>query len=324
MNKSFQKSANAMLVSIILSSVLMLVALTANSVIMRQVRAQYNAVQATQSYYSAQGGIEEAFLNVNQGLPGFEFSLSSDADQDSNQDYAVEIDAKNQALPCDQDSASGWYSIKLGESFRLPLFVGDGEDEQVDVEDFVVEYYVYKNIEGAEFVKTEGDILKWSVMGMKKSATDGYISESIQDYLPLQDSKVDAEDPSSFGTFGESFETANYYTEDFENTDGTSNYIFYENYPIDTFLTEHESNYLVLQNIIELSKQNSICDDSECNQIRFRIKTKSEDQQLACSVILVKADGFSANTKQSIDVRYTTSSFLPVFDFALFNYSKEE
>ncbi|OGJ49964.1 hypothetical protein A2229_01965 [Candidatus Peregrinibacteria bacterium RIFOXYA2_FULL_33_7] len=321
MNLKFQKSANALLVSVILGSVLLILAVTLNQVVLRQLKSQYEIKEAIQAYYSAKAGIEKAFLNTKNSLPGYEALESIDLNSDLNIDYAFNISAKSSVLPCEQDSKDGWYALSVQESFRTPLFVGNEKNEQIDVTDFVVEFYVDRKVDEEQFMPTSGDVIKWSVIGMKNTAA-GNISESIQDYVPMQTGKISAETPSSFGTFGDAYTTAKYYQPKSYPINESTQYVFHNNYSIKTFLIEHESNYLVLENIIDLGLQSGFCDDPECNKIKFRVK--GLEQEFACSTVLVQADGFGDKVKQSLDAKYKPGDFLPVFDFALFQYNEDQ
>ena len=328
MRKFPQKPASALLVSIILGTVLLTLGLGANQIIIRQVRSQYESSQALQAYYSAQAAIEEGIYLTKKKLPGYEVKEETDLNADSKTDYTLNISAKANNLPCLQDSVDGWYKVPVQKSIKIPLFIANEQGKQKDITDFIVDYYVDRPEQSATFLPANDDVLKWSVIGLNPSSltANGYLTESINDYLPLQSGNISADKPSYFGTAGEqAYTMAKFYQpESYDNISETTKYIFYDNYSIKTFLENHVSNYLIIENVVDLNKQQAFCNTAECNKIKFRVRSLDAATKFACQTVLISADGFGNQVKQSLDVKYQFSSFLPVFDFALFQYDLQK
>ncbi len=309
-----------MLVSVILSSVLLILGLSASQTIFRQIRVQYDYGQAQQAYYSAQAAIENDLYNIKTNLPGYEKSESIDLNSDSVKDYLTVIKGQSSTLPCIQDEQdNGWYELQVQESFKLPLFLASENDGQIDLQDFVVEFFVDRPEDEAVYLPSSGDVIKWSILGIQKNSSK--ISESMQSYIPLSEGKVTESSPTVFGTSQENYSSAQFYEpESYLDIDQDTKYIFYPSYPIETFLEDHVSNYLIIQNVIDLAKQSSTCSSPECNVVKFRIKSNDASVKFACEDTLISVDGYADNVKQSLDVEYSRADFLPVFDFALFQY----
>lgn len=326
MKNNYKNQANAMLASIVLSSVLLVIGLGVSQAILRQIRVQYDYASAQQAYYSAQAAVEDGLLALNNNLPGYELLSQADLNGDEQNDYNLNIRGQEADLPCEQDQQDdGWYELGVQESFKVPLFVAGEDGKQIEINDFVVEFFVDRPEAEAKFIATSGDVLKWSVMGIHKEALDksGYVSESMQAYIPMAEGKVSESSPTAFGTSADlpvdNYSTAQYYQPDsYGGSSESTKYIFYDRYPIATFLEEHVSSYLIIQNIIDLDKQVSSCDDANCNTVKFRIVSVDESVNYACQTALIEVDGFADNLKQSLDVSYSRADFLPVFDFALF------
>lgn len=104
-------------------------------------------------------------------------------------------------------------------------------------------------------------------------------------------------------------------------------------YPIKNFLRDHKLNYLTLTNLINPSV---FKDSVELNgrtkealsKLYFRVELFTDDPNTGNQTVReyadISANGYSGNTKQSIDVKIKRGSFMPVFNFAIYSTYKGE
>lgn len=202
------------------------------------------------------------------------------------------------------------------------------------------------------------DVLRWKILGINTSINQNYrrsltgqFTDSISDYLPLNSLTNTSENPSQFATKvgllslagGKSdiWTKANYYYKRTDVSDASADY--YRNdrsKTISDFLDQnistdkHEFNYLMLTNVLgentKLEGGRFVRDDSNPayddltgkQKLFYRIKAddtqEGNKQTLACEGFLVRSDGVFRNAKQSIDMKISLDTFLPVFDFVLY------
>lgn len=187
--------------------------------------------------------------------------------------------------------------------------------------------------------------------GYRRSVT-GQFTDAISDYLPLNSIGNMADSPSQFATKvdllkiaggvsdGKEWTMANYYERTSVNNYNNDSYLNNRTANIFDFLNQdimtdkHEFNYLMLTNVlgenIKYSGGSFVRDDSNdvyeklLGKQKLFVRVRADDTEsakketLACDGFLVRADGFYRGAKQSIDMKISLESFLPVFDFVLY------
>ncbi len=166
------------------------------------------------------------------------------------------------------------------ESVSWPLFKWDADDGRYDLTSFTVTYDIPDN------AFAESDVFRWKILGL--DADDSY-TEAVSGLLDF--------DPMSSDNVLDSSDDGNHY-----DLDSAPVYTNYSTYSISQFLGEHILNYLVLSNLSDSDMEVQL--------------TSSEEA--ACEYTLIEADGESGGAVQSIDVLVKLDSFLPVFDFVLY------
>jgi len=90
-------------------------------------------------------------------------------------------------------------------------------------------------------------------------------------------------------------------------------------HPISTFLEGHSLNYLVLTNVFSWPVDPA---EGMSNDLLVKLAAENpagtEVDTSTCEYTLIEADGISGRTLQSIDVQVKLDTFLPVFDFVLY------
>lgn len=181
----------------------------------------------------------------------------------------------------------------------------------------------------------------------------GEHTDAISDYLPLNSLTNTAENPSQFATalnlitqagaiFGYKDKPiwiqGGYYRRENLTAENTDLYR-QQRFDIKRFLNPnektdlHEYNYLMLTNVLgeNVKLERGVFQTDTSNTIyerllgtqklHYRLRaddTKNSKETLACEGFLVRADGFFRGAKQSLDMKIALDTFLPVFDFALY------
>jgi len=265
--------------------------------------------------------------------------------------YRYQVFGQDDTVPCDflvDEKIEGPYgTLEINESATIPLhkYIGtdDSGDKKEEIEDFAVEYYVTP--EGlarllTENEKTRQDVLRWKVFALTANARRflyGEETDAISDYVPLKNGFNTKDMPTRFASnpkIGEintdpKWASAKYYKREV----GINEYRILDTYPVNQFVKEHSYNFLmitnVLGNLVMLQGGKFVPDTSNpgfedllnVRKIHYRVIT-SPDKKLACNSYMVKADGFIHGAKQSLDVRIALDTFLPVFDFALYEINQ--
>lgn len=303
-----KKEGSALLISFLLMMVLLIFGMGISQLLLREIRVERNVIQAGQAYFGAEGGIEEALLKIKENLPGYQ--NPGEGSFENGVAYAYQIKAQGSKVPCSW-SGEEWRTLEVQESASLPLFKA-GEEGSLKIENFKVEFFVDRPENSLQDIK--GKVLRWKILGLDADNK----TEAISDYLAAGS---DENNPASFGAAEDSAADVDYTTASYYQRSG-STYAFFEEYSIDTFLDNHEANYLVLTNVIDLDSQKSrileAADPSE-NQLKFRIVSPDdEERSYVCEDVLIESDGTAGQLQQSMDVALKLGSPLPVFDFALY------
>lgn len=309
------------MVGLLLMAVLLIMGFAVNELIIKEIRVEKSAVEAGKAYFAAEAGVEDALYQIYHELPGFETVFEGDLDGIGGNDFSYEIVAQEDAMPCQYDDPElpEWRSLEVNEAIKIPLFKDDGSGAQEDLTGFLVEFYV-DDLRPNVY----GDGLAWKVLGLISVGTE-VITEAIADYIPLRDEINDPNDPgrTAFGTTAvlQKYRVGKYY--DCRQV-ATQDCIYYPDREIGMFLSEHMSNYLFLTNVIDVDKQLG-ADDSGRNRIKFRLVAEP-GASVVCEYARIRANGASAGLGQSkslvqnLNVDIKPGSFLPVFEFSLYEH----
>lgn len=308
-DENFNNPASALLLSFFMMTLLILASLSISFLVIRDVSTVRTIVSGVQSEYAAEALSEMGLYGVAENLPGYEPSMDEYTFASSSL-ASLSSDARGAKTPCFGEE-DDWLVLGENESMQLALFAQLGDeiadsdyssDEVDDMYDFYVEFYVGDEDGDVNFPAND-DVLRWKVLGV-----DGSQTEAISQYIPLV-GWSDSENPSIFGP-GVENATLSEYTEGKFYKDEGSEYVFYESYPIKTFLEEHKYNYLILTNVIQ-----SGIDE----YIYFRLVSDSPEG--VCEYVELASVGsteFGA-TQQTLDTYVREGENLPVFDFVLYH-----
>lgn len=357
-----KRKGTALLVALLIMGVLLAISLALSTLILRETRITKDLLDSGAAYYAAESGIELALYNLNNNLPGWQ-PEPTDAKSDYKffdvSDVAVgEFKVKNRcsAYPClDEEefdlmspsSPEVFYDVlDLNESINIPLFIVNEAGNGVKVENFTVEFYAAfdpKNHLDIPFKDLSSwDVLRWKVFGLSE---DKGVTESISDFTAFSiiqggDTEgtfaVRAGYPSWFGTIACGSENPSINCLEYVNHSGIENcdnthareYYLYTNgevgvescYGIDDFLKNHNLNYLSLTNLINPAVFKDV-DKDKASKLYFRVELFNKET--AREVADITSNGYSGNSKQSINVQIRRGSFMPVFHFSLYSTYKE-
>lgn len=95
-------------------------------------------------------------------------------------------------------------------------------------------------------------------------------------------------------------------------------------YPIKNFLTSHKLNYLTLTNLINPAVFKDGVDRDALSRLYYRVElfTDAGAGQTVREVADLSANGYSGDSKQSVNVQIKRGSFMPVFNFSLYSTYK--
>jgi len=95
-------------------------------------------------------------------------------------------------------------------------------------------------------------------------------------------------------------------------------------YPIENFLADHKLNYLNLTNLINPSvfrQDLTVAQKAAFSRLYFRVEFFDDD--VVREFADITANGYSGNSKQSINVKIKRDSYMPVFNFSLYSTYKQ-
>ncbi len=248
------------------------------------------------------------------------------------------------------DNPAATYNVlPLSETVAIPLFRDDGKGNVVDVKDFIVEYYANfcgKNPDSAKMASCltdipvgieKLDILRWKIFGQPKRLVT-MKTDAISDFFPMAQNST-ANNPVCFGTATDLDSACifpvyvsgvpNFARECYSSDKNSSSSLSFNKNEtqcsIADFISSHKQNYLVLTNVVnpDVIGISDVKYSKEKANIYYRIIAKNAPvgaPLLVREAALIRADGFADNgrIKKSIDAELSLNTFLPVFNFSLY------
>jgi hypothetical protein len=348
----------ALLVALLVMGILTAVSLAVSSLIIKEIGTTRLALDAGKAYYAAESGIEIALLQLEENLPGYEGALEYEVGVNAEGAFEIgNKTSEYPYIDEDEYDVSGapanvfYDSLGLNESITIPLFAGDGVDGKVTK--FRVYYYVKfspDDLNVSSFNLSGWDILRWKIYGIKGDET-----ESINDFTSVSVTAnkevTDAGLPTWFGSVRcnggnlrpDVIECADFDVgsggDSVEEVDGQSIYTgvcfpweaeehyYYEDgrveavhhcYSIETFLENHDYNYLTLTNLMNPAVFKATSGDPDkLSRLYFRVE--AYEGELVRGAVSVDAVGESGDSKVKLNVMKKRDSYLPVFNFALYH-----
>lgn len=311
---------SALLIALIIMGVLMTLALGVSELMIGTIKDSRILLEKGRAWYAAESGLEQALFEVYNSPPGFENEKTFELNG-QNLKYNYKISAAAKQIPNKepfeiQFPEDSFDSLPLNESVTIPLFNGTKAEDMI--KRFRVDYYFAPEIKLAGgFVDDDLDILRVKIFGI---AADG-VMEVISEFLPA-DKGNSAASPTCFGTETSCYNAAKFY-ERTTGPSGAKEFNVIKEFPIQTFLQKHTQNFLVLSNIANIDLISGSLSSSEKKKIaaiRYRVIEEDGDDipRLTLPYIKLSADGFSNETKQSIDAQISREKTLPVFNYALY------
>lgn len=313
------RRASALLLSFFMMTLLILVAISVSVLVIRDVAAVRTIVGGSQAFYAAEGMSELGLYAVKENLPGYEptyenYTFTNDVLASANLHARSEKE-----VYCMGEDGESWRKLGLNESVQLALFAQtDSDGNFLKNTSFKVEFYVGDEDGNSLFTDmtqflTQQDVLRWKILGLYYAQT-----EAISEYIPLdtENSRMDSTNPSVFGpgTDGlkEGYQWGKYY-------DSGSPSHFYANYPISTFLADHDYNYLVLTNIIQGYEDAYIF--YRLNWAAGSSSATTELDSVVCEYTEISstADSVQGDARQLLQTLVREGENLPVFDFVLYH-----
>lgn len=318
---------SALAISLFVMAILMLLSLGVSSLILSARRDTASLLHKTRAWYAAESGLEHALYKFYEKGPGFE--ETKEIELEPTLTYGYDIVATAQTVPDKEEheiktEEDHFGVLPLNGSVTIPLFYGstsqDAENQRTD--SFRVEFYVPPTLQAGSGKLAESlDILRWKIFGISKMNKDEM--EVINEFSPMQPARNSPYSPSCVGTDPDCWNGAEFYKRT------GAEYSIAGDYHIKTFLQEHDQNFLVLTNIINIdliSGSLSYEDRKKVANIRYRIVPGKDtgSGRFTLPQARITADGFSRDAKQTIEARVSRDIFLPVFNFALYRTKIEQ
>lgn len=310
-----KNKGSALLIAMMLMGILMTLALGVSGLILSTVKDGRLLIEKTRAWYAAESGLEHGLFDISENAPGFETEKTFSFPE-ANTSYKYRIMASASEFPkkepyeieTDEDRFA---FLRLNESVTLPLF--RGTDAADSVQRFRVKYYLAPDLKlRGGLVDEDLDILRWKIFGI---AEDGAL-EVMNEFIPMQTAKNSAGSPSCMGTESDCWNGAKFY----ERTPQGFNIV--PHHPIAAFLEKHKQNFLVLTNMVNVDVIQADAlgteEKKKIANIRYRVIDADGKKNLTLPSIKIAADGFSGETKQSLDLEVKRPTFLPVFNYALY------
>lgn len=302
-----ERKASALLLSFFLMSMLILVAISVSVIVIRDMATVRTIVSGVQSFYAAEGSAELGLHTLKISLPGYEPSFDALVLANASQ-TSLETHARESTVPC-EGQGDIWRALSQNESVQIPLFAQiDSAGTLEDIDDFYVEFYVGDE-DGDVTFPPSTDVLRWKILGLTDTTGSGD-TEAISEYIPLytyNGAGASESNPTFFGTDEEALGVM---------PDGYLNGKFYQAggnfniYPISSFVTSHETNYLVLTNVVTRSAENTIF---------FRFHATGVEG--VCEYAELASTGWTdfGDTQQELTTYMKEGENLPVFDFVIYH-----
>lgn len=297
-----KRTASALLLSFFMMGMLILVSLGVSYLVIQDLGTMRTVVGGVQATYAAEGMTEIGLHMVKSNLPGYETEIDSSEDYFNVTLASLDLDALSSIIPCENQSEEEWMRLSKNESIQLPLFYQEstGDDAVIEVEDFVVNFYVGDEEGNAFQGQLELDVLRWKIIGFVDTET---LTEAISEFIPIHF----ADPITHLGTW-------NVTEPQYKQGKYTSRGGFTADLPITQFMQNHEYNYLVLTNVFE----------SSAYYIYYQLQSPTEN--LACPY--VEVNGIASNefgeSRQSLTTFMREGENLPAYDFVLYNTDNDD
>lgn len=339
MSKNVWKNSrgSALLIAILITAVLLIIGLSINRLILREMKVERAILSAGMAYYAAEAGIEDGLYEIDNHIPGYQGEEDVDVNgwiqgvlSEANSTFQYKIQARDTAIPCsyqnlsddigfpESNTAQRWRVLKVQEAMRVPLYRYDSSARFKDFNNFKVSYYLpaYENLSTLpNGVEDVGDIIRWKITGL--SLPPSSTTQAVGDFFPIFSiNNNEAETATSFGTESDATYTMTKYYQD--------NQIFFEfdsGYAIATFLGDHDLPYLTVTNAVDADKQKPPNNHPDANVMHLRITSSSDE--LVCEAVKIDAKGLHGDFEQRLAIETNLDTFLPVFDFALYRTIEE-
>jgi hypothetical protein len=307
--------ANAILLSFLMMSMLVMATLGISFLVIRDVSTVRSLVGGSQALYAAEGMNELGLLLLKENLPGYEPELE-DYEFSTNVLASLSVNARESSVPCSVQEEE-WRALQPNESVQLALFAQDDESATnlTTIDQFYVEFFVGDE-DGYVSYPSTADVLRWKILGINPSSGE---TEAISEFIPLLDSQNTEDNPSIFGSYVDRAEATGYSTAKFRQPGNPST--FYEAYPIDTFIQNHNYNYLVMTNVVQQSYENILY---------FRLTAMDSATKQATDAVCEYVSLSSSANKDYGSVRQSVNSIvkegenLPFSDFVFYHTDNAE
>lgn len=356
-----QPRGSALLVSLLIVGVLMVVTLGLTDLIIREMRLEADVSKAGKAYYAAEAGIEQALLEVHQGLPGVEKQNQAGVAFSDGTSYKYSVHGLSKTVPdlsnvdYGSDLSKTFKPLRQNESVTIPMYYQD-KDGVKHTRNFYVAYYMQPvdlNLkDGNNFNLNDFDVLRWKIFGL----SEGKRTESISDYISVGVNDT-AQTPRCFGTlpdYGSKVncqpsvpQTATVGGEEIITcllTEARSYYAYEDNgnlskdslnkqcYPLSGFFNNHDYNYLVLTNAVNLDmiKKGKNSTETANNKEKAALATiyykvvAMDDDNFPLNEVKITSIGSLADIEQAIEVNVGREQFLPVFNFSLYRFDSKK
>ena len=281
--------ASALLVALFLMGFLTVFSVGTSRMIVGAIRVERNVVESGKAYFAAEAGVERGLYAHRHRLAGYEVQNDPDADSVFTLKNNAMVTAKTVGVSTEVPCAhrDEWRLLPVQESVSWPLFRWDVAKGRKDLSAFTLQF------EFERITAVTGPGLRWKIFGLRSDGGTEAISGLMSSLNPVLDENTQA----------------NFYSRE------GSTFTNYPHYSVQDFLEKHQFNYLTLTNVTDPSLQLVGAQTPESNVLKLKM---SADERAACEYTLVRAVGESGGTRQSIDAQVKLDSFLPVFNFVLY------
>jgi len=348
-----KQKGSALIIALLIMGILMTLALGLSDLILREIRITNDFVDSGKAFYAAESGIEEALLDLQQNLPGFE---TEDGMDEKELTYIYKIENKTQSIPfvdpeiidiniAENEPEKYLYNVlNLNDSFSIPLFTVNDDGSLDNIKDFRIEYFTDAKInpnlvEDAGITLQNVDMFRWKLTGRNTTGVGGktLFTDSIGDYLVLLDGSS-ANKPTCVGT--ERIEHTNFtdINSGIEYIASCNRGIFkwareaflylgndtikrtedQDPYTIKEFLDSHDFIYLTITNIFNPNVLSGLSDFERRNNARIFWRILTPENMMLREFAKIKSTGSSGNSRKQIEAFVRPDSFLPVFNFSLY------
>ena len=316
--RRYSAEGSALLIALIIMGILLTLSLGVSELLINSLRDSRGLLEKTRAWYAAETAMEHALLVIFTNPPGFETDAKADISLGAAS-YHYAISASSSKIPekapfeirTDEDTYS---QLHLNESVTIPLFSSPKPDD--GAKKIRVDYYLAPDIKlRGGYIDNDLDILRWKIFGIAQDGT----MEVINEFVPA-DKGNSAGSPTCIGTQPQCYNGAKYYQRRLA-PDGVTEFHIIPEFPIETFLSQHTQNFLVLTNTVNvdlIAGSLSSKDKKKIATINYRVSEIENQPRLTLPIIKIFADGFAGETKQSLDLDIKRESFLPAFNYALY------